>query len=91
MVLSSLLLGVFGACQRARLCAERAVAACDETTRAAERLSLMRDCCLLKLLTALPPDRVGVYRLLKMGGSLKPRQTTKASALELRDDLGLAR
>ncbi|MDC0525817.1 hypothetical protein OAO87_02365 [bacterium] len=58
-------------CQRARLCAERAVAACDEDAPAVERLSLVRDCCLLKLLTALPPDRVGVYRLLKLGGSLK--------------------
>ena len=57
-------------CQRARLRAEKAVAVCDGTDTA-EKLSLTRACCLLKLLTALPPDRVGVYRLLKLGGTLK--------------------
>ena len=31
----------------------------------------MRKCCVLKLLTALPPDRVRVYRELQLSGSLK--------------------
>jgi integrase len=57
-------------CQRARLRAERA-ADSFEGDDDAERLSLVRDAALLKLLTALPPDRVGVYRQLQLGGSLK--------------------
>ena len=61
------------ACQRARLRAEKAIAARGDDAPAPERLSLVRDCCLLKVLTALPPDRVGVYRTLKLGGSLKAR------------------
>ena len=31
----------------------------------------MRGVCLLKLLTALPPDRVGVYRKLRLGSTLR--------------------
>jgi uncharacterized membrane protein YgcG len=57
-------------CQRARTRCERAVAACDGSN-VAEKLSLVRSCVLLTLLTALPPDRVAVYRLLQLGGSLK--------------------
>jgi hypothetical protein len=57
-------------CQRARLRAEKAVATYDGTD-AAGRLTLVRASCLLRLLTALPPDRVGVYRSLRLGGTLK--------------------
>ena len=60
----------WGECQRARLAAERAVAEYDGND-VTKRLSLARAACLLKILTALPPDRVGVYRLLKMGDTLK--------------------
>ena len=56
--------------QTARLKAEKAVAAyTGEDT--AKQLQLVRSCCLLKMLTAMPPDRVGVYRLLRLGGTLK--------------------
>ena len=61
----------WSACQRARLSAERVVAACDAEAAASEKLELVRDCCLLTLFTALPPDRVGVYRQLKLGSTLK--------------------
>ena len=57
-------------CQRARLSAERALAGYSGTSTIM-KLELTRDACLLKLLTAMPPDRVGVFRLLKFGGSLK--------------------
>ena len=58
------------ACQRARLRAERIFAACDGDDPR-ECLALSRVCCVLVLLTALPPDRVGVYRRLRLGGTLK--------------------
>ena len=58
-----------------RLKAEKAVVAYDGAN-AAKRLSLVRAACLLKLLTALPPDRVAVYRLLKMGDTLKAVDST---------------
>ena len=58
------------ACQRARLRAEHVLAACDDND-AQEQLALIRVCCLLVLLTALPPDRVGVYRRLRLGSTLK--------------------
>ena len=38
---------------------------------ATETLALTRVCCLLTLLTAMPPDRVRDYRELRLGGSLK--------------------
>ena len=58
-------------CQQARLRSERAVAS-YKGANAAEKLALVRTCCVLKLFTALPPDRVRVYRELQLGGSLKP-------------------
>jgi len=61
----------WSACQCARLSAEQAVAACDAEAAVNEKLELVRDCSLLTLLTALPPDRVGVYRQLKLGSQLK--------------------
>ena len=56
-------------CQRARLRAERAAVA-YKGDDAAEKLSLVRSRALLKLLTGMPPDRVRVYRELKLGSSL---------------------
>ena len=35
------------------------------------KLILTRDVCLLRVLTGMPPDRVGVYRQLQLGGTLK--------------------
>jgi len=59
-------------CQRARVRAEAAVASeASDYTDADTRLQLVRECALLKLLTALPPDRVGIYRQLKIDFSLK--------------------
>jgi hypothetical protein len=57
--------------QIARLKAEKAVATYTGENEA-KRLRLARTCCLLKLLTAMPPDRVGVYRQLQLGRTLKP-------------------
>jgi len=57
-------------CQRARMRAEAALAS-DASGDAGVHLELVRECALLKLLTALPPDRVGVYRQLKLGSTLK--------------------
>jgi hypothetical protein len=57
-------------CQRARLSAENALIGYSGAS-VVMKLELTRDACLLKLLTAMPPDRVGVFRLLKLGGSLK--------------------
>ena len=48
-------------CQRARLRSEQAVAS-YEGVDATEKLALVRTGCVLKLFTALPPDRVRVYR-----------------------------
>ena len=45
----------WAACNRARLRAEQAVEA-DEGAREAESLTLVRDCCLLRLLTGMPPE-----------------------------------
>ncbi|MDC0526063.1 hypothetical protein OAO87_03595 [bacterium] len=59
-------------CQQARLRSEQAVAA-YKGTDATEKLALVRKCCVLKLLTALPPDRVRVYHELQLSGSLKYR------------------
>ena len=57
-------------CQAARLKAEKAVVAYKGADQV-ERLRLTRACCLLKILTAMPPDRVGVYRQLQLGSTLK--------------------
>ena len=57
-------------CQRARLSAEKALVGYDGECPA-RRLELSRNACLLKLLTSMPPDRVGVFRVLTMGGTLK--------------------
>jgi hypothetical protein len=57
-------------CQRARMRAEAALAS-DASGDACVHLELVRQCALLRLLTALPPDRVGVYRQLKLGSTLK--------------------
>ena len=57
-------------CNAARLAAEKALARYNGSGTT-KRLGLIRDACLLKLLTAMVPDRVGVYRLLKMGATLK--------------------
>ena len=58
------------ACQLARLSAEKTLSNYRGSS-AAKQLNLSRTACLLKLLTAMPPDRVGVYRLLQLGSSLK--------------------
>jgi len=57
-------------CQQARLAAETALATYNGTD-ASHRPKLVRDVCLLVLLTGLPPDRVGVYRRLQLGSTLK--------------------
>ena len=57
-------------CQNGRLAAERALAAYADN-KPSRKLKLVRDVCLLRLLTGLPPDRVAVYRTLRMGGTLK--------------------
>jgi hypothetical protein len=57
-------------CQRARLAAETAFAEYTGDD-AAYALKLVRDVCLLVLLTGLPPDRVSVYRRLRLGDTLK--------------------
>ena len=56
-------------CQRARVAAENALRKVkgDSSTK----LILTRDVCLLRVLTGMPPDRVGVYRQLQLGGTLK--------------------
>ena len=57
-------------CQRARARAEGAVDA-YKGEDADEKLALLQTACLLRLLTGLPPDRVGVYRQLQLGSTLK--------------------
>jgi hypothetical protein len=56
------------AVQRVRLAAEKALGAVK--TKAA-KLKLTRDVTVLRLLADQPPDRVGVIRTLRLGGSLK--------------------
>ena len=50
--------------------AQGILANCDESDSDDKRLELTGDVCLLKVLTGLPPDRPGVYRLLKLGDTL---------------------
>lgn len=57
--------------QRARCAAERAHAALGEKASAAAKLRVTRECALLMCLTHQPPDRVGILRLLQLGGTLK--------------------
>ena len=56
------------AVQRVRLAAEKSLGSAE--TKAA-KLMLTRDVTVLRLLADQPPDRVGVVRTLKLGGSLK--------------------
>ena len=56
------------AVQRVRLAAEKALGSAK--TKAA-KLKLTRDVTVLRLLADQPPDRVGVVRTLRLGGSLK--------------------
>jgi hypothetical protein len=58
-------------CQRARLAVEKALREA-EGGPSSTKLTLTRDVCLLRVLTGMPPDRVGVYRQLRLGGTLKP-------------------
>jgi len=58
-------------CQATRLRCEQAYERIKDGENTSEKISTARSCTLLKLLTALPADRVAVYRLLKLGGSLK--------------------
>ena len=60
----------WAACQKARAMAQGILANCDESDSDDKRLELTGDVCLLKVLTGLPPDRPGVYRLLKLGDTL---------------------
>jgi len=57
--------------QRARCRAEEALAALGDDASPAQRQELTRDVALLMCLTRQAPDRVGVTRLLKLGGTLK--------------------
>ena len=57
--------------QRARCRAERALAALGEDAAISLRQERTRDVALMMCLTHQPPDRVGVCRLLKLGGTLK--------------------
>lgn len=56
------------AVQRVRVAAEKALGSAK--TKAA-KLKLIRDVTILRLLADQPPDRVGVVRTLRLGGSLK--------------------
>ena len=57
-------------CQRARMAAEKALREAKGGS-SSTKLSLTRNVCLLRVLTGMPPDRVGVYRQLQLGGTLK--------------------
>jgi hypothetical protein len=57
--------------QRARCAAEEALAALDGKASPLKRQQLTRDVALLMMLTYQPPDRVGITRMLQLGGSLK--------------------
>ena len=57
-------------CNKGRAAAERALES-GKDLDAATKFKLTRDVCLMRLLTGVPPDRVGVYRLLKLGSTLK--------------------
>ena len=57
-------------CQRARMAAEKALREAEGGSSSIQ-LALTRDVCLLRVLTGMPPDRVGVYRQLRLGGTLK--------------------
>ena len=57
--------------QRARCRAEQALAALGKDADPVKRQEITRDVALMMCLTAQAPDRVGVYRLLKLGATLK--------------------
>ena len=61
------------AVQRVRVAAEKALGSAK--TKAA-KLKLTRDVMVLRLLADQPPDRVGVVRTLRLGGSLKRKPDT---------------
>ena len=69
------------AVQGVRVAAEDSL--CSATTKA-ERLKLTRDVAVLRMLADQPPDRVGVLRTLKLGGSLK-RKPDGSYELDLSD------
>ena len=56
-------------CQLARVAADNALRKVKDDS--STKLTLTRDVCLLRVLTGMPPDRVGVYRQLQIGGTLK--------------------
>ena len=57
--------------QRTRCRVEEALATLNETAPPSKRRLLVRDLALMNFLTHQPPDRVGVARLLQIGGTLK--------------------
>ena len=57
--------------QRARCRAQEGLAALGKDANPAQRQELTRDVALMMCLTHQAPDRVGVTRLLKLGGTLK--------------------
>ena len=57
--------------QLARCRAEKALTALGEEADLAQRQERTRDVALMMCLTHQPPDRVGVCRMLKLGGTLK--------------------
>ena len=60
----------WASCQRSRVAAEKALTE-YKGSDAHAKLALTRSMCLLRVLTCMPPDRVGVYRQLQLGGTLK--------------------
>jgi hypothetical protein len=69
------------AVQRVRVAAEDAL---TSARTKADKLKLTRDVTVLRLLADQPPDRVGVLRTLKLGGSLK-RKPDSSYELDLSD------
>ena len=77
-------------CNRGRAASAERELAMDKGLDAAHKFKLTRDVSLLRLLTGVPPDRVGVYRLLKLGSTLQATgdggfqvELSDASALRL--------
>ena len=68
------------AVQRVRVAAEKALGSAK--TKAA-KLKLIRDVTILRLLADQPPDRVGVVRTLRLGGSLKRKPDGSSYELDL--------
>jgi hypothetical protein len=74
-------------CQQSRLRCEQAYERIKDGENVREKLATARACALLVLLTALPPDRVAVYRRLKIGDSLKAAVGGSDSAPRYQVDL----